>query len=413
MERSVARTCIEHLRAGVPSRNAAELLSVGRRRVLKEIEEDLAALQHHRPRRSMRIVAANYGEGKSHTLNAVRALAEREHFLVSQITVSRETPLDRVERVYRKLIARTYFPGLERPGLDTLTAEIERRPEAAQRLLRFAQAELHPKIGLVLEARFEGRRGDIEPLDMDLAGYFLSAPELRRAFDDNTGRRAPKIDRFVLPQAFDYFRLVDEMSTLAGLPGWILLIDEAEMIGRVGRRARARSYGLLAKLQDRTLLPHTYSVAAVASSFQTDLAERLAESEQLPAWLRERGEDELAAVVAAPISLLQGAPHLPPLSESDLAEVFEGIVRTHAEAYGWSPPLTGAELLQRIRKPLRERDIKVRQLVRAAVHFLDLSLFYGEEPQLRVHGVEEPVYDVAEDEDEPPEGEAVTRGWSR
>jgi len=411
VERSIARTCIEHLRAGVPSRPVAGVLSAGRTRLLSEIEEDLRALESGRTRRSMRIIAANYGDGKSHTLNAIRTLAERGHFLVSQLTVSRESPLDRVERIYRKLLARTYYPGLERPGIDALVEEIERRPEATQRLLRYAQAKLHPKVGLVLEARLEGRRGDIEPLERDLSGYFLATPELRRAYADNVGAGMPAIDRFKLDDAFDYLRLVGEMATVAGLAGWVILIDEVEMIGSVGRRARAKSYDFLLRLQDRALLPQTYSVAAVAASFQQTLAEQLREGDDLPLWLQARGEEQLAQRIREPIRQLQNAPHLPPLSEADLAQVFDGIVRTHGEAFDWSPPLGGQELLKRIRGPLRERDTKVRQLVRAAVHFLDLYSVYGEEPTLQVHGLEEPLAAAAQD-DEPEDGAAVRRGWS-
>lgn len=361
VERSVARIGIEHLRAGVPSVEVAEILSTGRKRILSDIERELSSMQAGRPARNMRIVAANYGEGKSHTLNAVRAMASREQFLVSRLTVSRETPLDRIERVYRKLAAQTYFPGIERPGLDGLLQAIAERPDAVQRLLRFVEANLHPKIGLMLEARLEGKLGDTEPLDGDLSGYFLSLAALRHAYEDNVGRRAPKIERFVLAQAFDYLRLVDEMAVLAGLSGWVILLDEAEMIGRVGRRARSLAYAFLGRLGNPREMPHTYSVVAVASSFQSDLADRLDEAQKLPAWLRERGHEELAQSVVEPIRRLSDAPHLPPLSEEDLAEIFGTIVAAHGAAYGWTPPITGAELLKQIRVPLRERDIKVRR----------------------------------------------------
>ena len=409
----MARAAIEHLRAGVPSPGVADLLSAGRRKLMDEIEADLAALQAGRSGRRQRIVAANYGEGKTHTLNAVRAFAGRERLLVSQITVSRETPLDRVGGIYRKLMSRTYYPGLQRPGIDPLLEEISARPEAVQRLLRFAQTQLHPKIGHVLEARLEGKRGDLEPLDSDLAGYFLTMPELRRAYDDNLGRRLPKLERFPVTAAFDYLRLIDEMAVIAGLSGWVILVDEAEMIGGLGKRARANSYAFLRRLGDASQLPHTYSLVAVAASFQADLADRLDEAEQLPIWLLERGLNDLANIVPPTVKLLAGAPHLPPLSEGDLAEVFDGIVRTHGLAYGWAPPYTGTELLARIRVPLRERDIKVRQLVRAAVHFLDLTMRYGEAPEIRVHGLEQPVQEsFADDDREPPEGEDVSRDWS-
>ncbi len=418
MERSLARTSIEQLRAGVPSRMAADVLSAGRGRIMADIAEDLRSVQEGRVRRSMRIVAANYGDGKSHMLQAVRNLAEGERFLTSVLTVSRESPLDRVDRVYRKLVTGTFFPGVDRPGLDPLWQAIERSGEASERLLRIAQTRLHPKLAAVLEARFDGARGDPDPLDRDLAGYLLALPDLRRAYLDNTGRKLGQIERFKLDASFDYLRLVAEAAAIAGLSGWVILIDEAEMIGSVGRRARARSYDFLGRLQDAKALPRTYSVVAVAASFQQTLADPLQETTDLPLWLVERGDGELAGRIEGPIRQLQGAPNLPPLTESDLGQVFDGIVRLHAEAFGWSPPLDGKALLTRIRVPLRERDIKVRQMVRAAVHFLDLYRVYGVEPELRVHGLAEPVM-VPEAEAvseaaataEPPDGGPVRRDW--
>ena len=281
MERERARRLIEHLRAGVPSLEVAELLSQGRGRLMGEIEADLAALAAGRPRPG-RIVAGNYGDGKTHTLSAIQALASRQGFLVSVFTASRESPLDRPDRVYRKLLRRTYAPGVSRPGIELLLRRIGEKPELVQRLLRFCEQNLHPKLALVLEASLEGEFGASEELERDLAGYLLTAAEARRAYQTALGRRAPKIENFHSQHALSYLRLLDELSTLAGYAGWVLLLDEIELLGRLGRLGRARSYALLGELWDQKSFPHTYAVAAVAASFQTDLTDRLKDMERLP-----------------------------------------------------------------------------------------------------------------------------------
>lgn len=408
MERETARRVIEHLRAGVPSPEAAEVLSAGRRRVLEDIQSDLGTLARG-TRRGLRIVAGNYGEGKTQMLETVRSLARRENLLVGELTISRETPLDRSDRLYRKLVRRIHLPDLDRPGIDPLLRRIEASEGSAQRLLRFAEQNLHPKIGLVLEARFEGALEAPEGIGRDLSGYFLTSAEARRAFAQATGRRAPKIPSFRNQDALDYLRLLDEAAVRAGLSGLVLLLDEVEMLGRLGRLGRARSYAFLQTLSDPKIFAHTYPVLAVASSFQTDLEERLGEREKLPAWLESHGRAELCDAVAGIVPKLQDAPPLPRLREEDLVEVFEGIASAHAAAFSWQPPLDGRGLLKAVRVPLRERDLKVRQLVRAAVHHLDLYRVYGEEPTLQVQAALEAA--ASYDEEDPESGPAVRRDW--
>ncbi|MDA8064103.1 MAG: DUF2791 family P-loop domain-containing protein [Thermaerobacter sp.] len=409
MERDLARRVIEHLRAGVPSLESAEVLSAGRRRLLGEIEEDLAALARG-SRRGLRIIAGNYGEGKTHTLEAVEALARRDNFVVGLLTVSRETPLDRPDRIYRKLVRRTYLPGLARPGLEPILRRLGENEGAVQRLLRFCEQNLHPKLALVLEARLESTFGDVEKFERDISGYFLTSAETRRAYAAVMGRKAPKIPSFRSGDAFDYLRLLDEAAVRAGFSGLVLLFDEVEMLGRLGRLGRARSYDFLQRLSDPRIFPHTYPVLAVASSFQADLEGRLGEMEHLPAWLEAHGRPEFKEAVRSVVRRLEEAPHLAPLSEEDLAEVFGGIAQAHAAAFSWQPPVDGKELLAAVRVPLRERDLKVRQLVRAAVHYLDLYRAYGEAPQLQVQAMGEaaPVYGGDEGMEE---GEAVRRNW--
>lgn len=411
MEPELARRVIEQLRSGVPSREVAAALPFGRVRLFSDFEEDLEKLKGGTRGRNFLVLVANYGDGKTHALQGAWHAAEKRNFLVSALTVSRETPLDRTDRVYRKIILRTYAPGVGRSGLDPLLREIGKRPEDVQRLLRFSERELHPKVHLALEARFEGRGGQGDVWDEDLAGYFHTVGTVRQKYRESF-RKAPQVPKFVMREhSFDYFRLVDELTVTAGLSGWVILVDELEMLARLGKRARALSYAFLAKLTTERRLPHTYSVWALASSFQTDLLEAKDEAAKLPEWLVERGAPELAAAVADPIHLLSSAPVLPPLKEEDLVQTFSAIVASHGMAYGWNPSLDGRDLLARIRKWMPERDVKVRQLVRAAVQFLDILCQHGEEPDLRLTGVDAPL-EVSEDDEEPPAGEGVLRTWA-
>ncbi len=402
------RLVMEHLRSGVTSPEVAGTLTAGRERILAQVEADLDGVARSRAGKGFRIVAANYGEGKSHLLNAIHLLARSLNFVVTTVTISRETPLEPVDRLYRKLAARTEVPGVERRGVEALVAALERDEASAQRLLRVAEQSLHPRIARVLEARLEGRRGDLEPLETELMGYFLVHGDLARAYRDNMGRALPKLPRFHKEDAFDYLRLVDELTVAAGFAGWVILVDELEMVGRMGRLTRARSYARLGQLTEGRALPHTYSVWALASSFHNDILERKEEADKLPQWLNARGHGELAAAVARPLRALAEAPVLAPLSDGDLTAMLRTIITAHGAAYRWRPPYQGEDLLGVVRAAMPERDTKVRQLVRAAVQVLDYHLLYDESPAIEVHGLEEP---RPLEPEEPDGDDFVRRDW--
>lgn len=405
----VARVVIEHLRSGVPSPEVADALSSARESLLGTLEEEMAFTAEGKGHRRCQFMTANYGDGKSHALNALWLRARRRGWLVSMVTISRETPLDQVERVFRKVAARTYMPGVDRPGLGPLLDTLADRPEATQRLLRQVERDLHPKVALAIAARLEGR-GDSVVVDEDLHGYRHTVTEIRRAYQDRTGQRPPKIGRYVVSEhALDYFRLVDAMVRALDMPGWLLLFDEVEMVGNLGRLGRARSYAFMDRLTDPATLPNTFSVWMVSSNFRPRVIDELEEPAKLPEWLRARGRDVLAQQIVRPLNDLSRAKSLPPLTEDDLQEMFGAIAELHGAAFGWEPPLGGPGLLDRIRTQVPERDAKLRQLVRASVQFLDLMHQYGREPALRLHTVGEAA--ITPEDDDPPPGVAVTRDW--
>lgn len=407
-----ARLVIEHLRSGVPSPEVAAALSTARERLMETLEQEMGrvatgggATRHHQ------VMTANYGDGKSHVLNALWLRARRQGWLVSLVSVSREAPLDQAERVYRKVAARTYMPEVERPGLGPMLDALAQRPEAAQRLLRQVERELHPKVALAVAARLDGK-GDPVTVDEELHGYRHSVGDIRRAYQERTGQRAPKVERYLVGEhAFDYFRLVDAMTRVLELPGWLLLFDEVEMIGNLGRLGRARSYAFMDRITDPKTLPATFSVWMVSGNFRPNVVDRLDEPTRLPEWLRKRGSEALASQVARPIEELTRAQALGPVTTDDLRDMFDAIVQVHAAALHWQPPLDGASLLARIRAQLPERDAKVRQMVRAAVQYLDLMRQYGREPRLRLRAVDEAATSPQEQEDEPPAGVPVERDW--
>ncbi|MEW6522427.1 MAG: hypothetical protein AB1445_02460 [Bacillota bacterium] len=85
----------------------------------------------------------------------------------------------------------------------------------------------------------------------------------------NFGKFAPVVD------TWDYFRMVDALVRVKGYRGWVLLFHEAELIGKLGIGARAKSYANMSRfLSSRDGLLNTLTVFAFASSFYTDILDR-------------------------------------------------------------------------------------------------------------------------------------------
>ena len=107
-----ARKIIEALRSGVPSRTVGRYFTGTR----TKITEMTAAGMHEAEegKSNGRIITGKYGEGKTHMLNNVFTMAMKENMVVSVVTISKETPMDKLHILQAILasvyLASVYFP---------------------------------------------------------------------------------------------------------------------------------------------------------------------------------------------------------------------------------------------------------------------------------------------------------------
>lgn len=378
------RLIIETFRSGVPSRRVASRFPMGREQFLEKM---LRQIEDLRPDGTQGgFISANYGEGKTHLLHAVWDLALREHCVVSLATLSKETPFDKLHKVYPKVIAGTHLPGSSQPGIEQLVSGIRSGSREAVEIIGYAEKHLHPKLALVLRNYIEGSNVDsLYPLYQDLAGEFITAQDLRAIHRLNfggsasVGRFSPKV------HTWDYFRMVDALVRVKGYRRWVVLFDEAELVGQLGMGARAKAYANMSRfLGSQDGLLNTLTVFALASSFFAELLDRRNEVTKAPAWLHARNLMEEAGRADQVLGQITRSESLLPLSQSHLAKVMEQIVAAHAGAYGWEPPLDGEKLLRCIQGVFQAPDTKLRTRIRAAIQWLDHLLQYGEPPVLQV-----------------------------
>ncbi len=384
-----ARLRLAHLRSGVPLPPTLAPWTWGRAGALTRLTDllDTVAAKGSRAQ----ALAANYGNGKTHTLRALWSLASQRNFVVSTVALTRETPFDRLDRAYAKLVSDTYLPGAAQPGIARLLEMPSEGPEGRS-LLEWSHTALHPKLHAVLHNLLEGPRTDAaETLLRDLERMDVGVAEIKRIHRDNF-KTPLKLERFSAQRDVrDYLRLLDFVIRLRGYAGWVILFDEAELVGRLGRGGRARAYANMGRLaMDGMGCAHLLTVFAVASNFYTDALLRRHDETAAPAWLESRGDAEGAEACRRGIALLQGAQLLEPLGAADWIQLLQGLLDAHERAYGWSSGLTADAFWDAVRNVTTETDTKVRVRLRLAVQWLDLMYQHGHPPHVRsIHGLQE------------------------
>lgn len=379
------RRALEALRAGVPNRDAVMVLGSLQVGVEDRFSERLAAV------RALPVgaggpppvaaggilVGGGFGTGKSHVLEHLAHVALSEQFVVSKVVISKETPLHDPVKVYRAAIEEAQVPGRPGSAIDEIAVAIDPDSPAYTELYRWAHADDSP-----LDSRFaatlflyEYARGDAEFADRIVrfwAGDPLAVADLRRRLKEAgaaaTYRLGPVRERDLSIQRF---RFVSRLIRASGFAGWVVLLDEVELIGRYTLLQRAKSYGEVARWvggdRDDPGAP-LCAVLTTVDDFEAQVLVGKNDAELIPKRLRARAtaDDELAASRAeAGMRIIERDQiQLQPPGQAELDGTYAKLKQIHAEAYGWDPPdVAGLERLP---------SNRMRQYVRAWINEWDL-----------------------------------------
>lgn len=389
MDRLQARHIIETLRAGVPSREVSGVLMEGQSNLLTRIRSDLESVSSDD--HAALIVRGQYGEGKSHLLSAVENIARAEGFAVSNVVLSKETPFNRINKVY-EAAAHAVTARDPRAGFEDIILRLHPSANATADISEYAENQLHPKISYVFRNYL--REGDAfkrAQLYDDLAGASLSMTDLRAIHRANF-HEAMKIPmRFLFQQdTLDYFRFLTFLLRRTGYKGWVILMDEAELLGKLGVGSRAQAYVNLATLlglhSHRAPLKGAYVVLALASPFVREvlMAEGRNDLAKVPDWLRDprRNRAEEAEVATAAMqSIVEDSVPLEPLTETDIQSILMHLEEYHHLAYEWDGQMD-KEFVRA--KSLAQPTNSTRTTVRAGLEYLDLLYQYDKPPDFEV-----------------------------
>ena len=387
---------IEALRSGVPSRAAGEYFSEARPAMMQKIQSKLEQV-HESGHSDGMIFTGRYGEGKTHLLGTVFGMAFAHNMVVSYVSLGKETPVDKPYLLFPKLIANTYLPGAAQPGFRQKLEDLTQGSSISGELLAYAAKELETdKLYFLLKA-FLGTQEEEERYAFlaDLEGDFTTGQVIKRSYRRITGTAAKFNQNFSKTKhGFDYFYFTSHLFKTLGYGGWVLLFDEAELLGGMGKKTRAKSYVQLQRfLKPSPKLEGVFSLFAFSSSYAEDVIDAKKEFENAEAVF---GEDRESLTAAK--SVLNGilnAPELMPLTREETLQVLLSIQDFHGRAYGWKPEVSADTIYQ----VTESGGYLLRTRIRSAIEFFDQLYQYGEAGKTKVTELGKETYD----EDDTPE----------
>ena len=394
------RTAFEALRAGVPNRAAILLLGSVEDAIEDRFETGLQQVWS-KARKPGVLFTGGFGAGKSHLLGFLREVALKQNFVVSTVSVSKETPLSVPLTVFTAALRNTVVPGQTDDVMTVALAALQRQPAAAQALeaaVSAADSGFSPLFAAMLHLLSRPQPPEIlRRMEAFLAGGKLPGPSLRQALTQAGVRGMFNLTGITeATLAHQRERFAPLLFRAAGFAGWCLLIDEVELIGRYSPLQRARAYAELARwlgLAAAPGVPGLYVAAAITDDFASQVINGRQDDEKLPERLRLKGASEQADLALAAMRAIETAPVLTPPSEDDLRRHAERLRVSYGMAYDWEPPS--------VQIGERRANRTMRHHVRGWITQWDVLRLQGRAARLE-HGTVAVNYAETADLDEPP-----------
>jgi len=261
------REVIDALRRGAVPSAGLDLLAVGLDRFQRAIDEDLEAVAANGS--VFKAVRGEYGSGKTFFVRWIAERAKRANLATAEVQISEnETPLHRLETVYRRLTERltttTFPPSALRPVVDGWFYALEEDVLAAGQVATDDAEALDRAVGVLLDQRLAevsrsapafaaalrgyrtaSQSGDAATADAVLA-WLGGQPHVAAAARRVGGVRG-NLDHFA---ALSFLQGLLAVLRDSGHPGLLLVLDEVETLQRVRSDARDKALNALRQLID-------------------------------------------------------------------------------------------------------------------------------------------------------------------
>ncbi len=346
-----ARHVVEGLRAGVPNKHVVTALGCMQPEVEGRFRRMLEATQQNitsGPCPRGMVLEGEFGSGKSHVLEYLQHLALDHNFICSRIVISKETPLYHPVRLFYSAIESAIVPNKQGEVFAEIAGECDVWTPRYKELVAWVNNpdnHIDSRFAATL-LLYERMSSDVE-LGHRMARFWTGDPigvgDLKKYLQEAgfggqyTFGRVSAIDL-----ALQRFQFASRLMQAAGYAGWILLVDEAELIGRYSVNQRAKSYAEVARLMnmiDGQMLPGLGTVVALTNDFREEILEKKGDSVKMLEKLRSKQTDSdgiLADKAEKGMGLLQtqriplGQP-----SSGTIQEVHQIVRGLHLKGHGW------------------------------------------------------------------------------
>ena len=370
------RHMIEALRSGVPSRAVGKFFSSSR----KEIMDKAAALiaESADGVSNSMVIKGKYGEGKTHFLNSVFSMAQEKNMVVSFVSLGKETPANKIDILYKRVLEQTYLPGESEPGIPSLFTFLSSGSDKANEMFLYALNKLDTnRLYYVLKAFLasEGSNDDdVDVLEADLQGSFASVAAIRTLYSRYCREKVSFNNKFVVREhTSDYFAFMSHLFKVMGYSGWVILFDEAELIGRFARKSRMSAYSTISQfLFPPSSFDSVSSIFAFSSSYTEEV---IGEKDDFGYLDLMEGDEVSKEVIRKVLDRIVEAEELRALTEDELTYSLKTIVDIYSKAYG--KDYSGHA--EKVIETASSSGYLLRTKIRAAIEALDQISQYGDE----------------------------------
>jgi hypothetical protein len=284
-------------------------------------------------------------------LEYLQDLALSQNFVCSRVVISKETPLYDLGKVFKAAVETAEVPDCNGPAVSEIALKIKPDSERYVALYRWAHSDesglspLFPAT-LLLYERLKSEPELTEKITDFWSGEPLPVADVRsglRQIGENASYAVKAVK--VAQLARERFSFVSRLIIGTGYAGWVVLIDEAELIGRYSILQRGKSYAELARLlghAEGDAFPGVAVVATITDDYGIKVLGEKGDSDTIGPKLRSKGTDEwaiLAGRAETGMRLIdRDRTMLAVPDESSLRKTYETLRRVHATAYRWEPP---------------------------------------------------------------------------
>jgi len=325
------------------------------------------------------LVAAEFGGGKSHVLEYLSHRARQENFAVSKVVISKETQLFDPLKVFRAAVDSLALPqevvgdALREIAITRLSTK---SPQFDEFSLWLRDSALNTRFAATTWL-FEQATADSEMQDQLVSfweGGAVAVGHLRQWLRQTGAAKLFALEKMGIKElARQRFTFMARLLRAARYDGWVILLDELELMGRYTVLQRGRAYAELARLLGLSgdfAVPGLLTVGAVTPDYVSAVLDdpKKDDRNQIGFKFRSRGDLESNLTAALAESAMDAIDRnlllLRQPSEADLAEVLAALSDIYATAYDYSPETlnsslrTGQQMREYIRSWITTWDLK-------------------------------------------------------